>query len=388
MASDPTDLTPHGSGALTVDRLTRRFGQTVALDGASFHTDAGRFVVLLGPSGCGKSTLLRLVAGLDTPSEGRVLIGGRDVTRASPSERGIAMVFQNYALFPHLTVEENIVFGLKARRVAADERRRRLAAAADMLGLAKLLGRRPNQLSGGQQQRVALARAVVAEAPVCLMDEPLSNLDAKLRAEMRRDIRALQRRLGMTMLYVTHDQAEAMSMADQVVLLKDGRIEQDAAPAEMYARPATLFAAAFLGTPPMNLVRLAAGPGGAVAAGSAGPAVAGGERAGLVLGVRPEDVGVAPPGEGVPARVESCEYMGGETIVGCRLGESAEAQRVAVRVPGARGFDAGTVVGLRFGEVLHFFDPATGRRLPDGGAGRPDGGATTPKREERAEVLP
>src|SRR5512132_883503 len=224
--------------AIQLEGVAKYWGASRALDGITFSAPQGSFVVLLGPSGCGKSTTLRLIAGLDTPTAGTIRIGDRDVTHLPPAERGLAMVFQSYALFPHLTVAENIVFGLRVRRVP--DREARLARAAELLGLGALLQRKPAQLSGGQQQRVALARAIVAEAPVCLMDEPLSNLDAKLRAEMRREIRALQQRLGITMVYVTHDQAEAMSMADQVVLLRDGRIEQDATPAELYAHPASV----------------------------------------------------------------------------------------------------------------------------------------------------
>ncbi|HEY2133720.1 MAG TPA: ABC transporter ATP-binding protein [Acetobacteraceae bacterium] len=223
--------------------VTRRWGATTALSDVSLHVAAGSFCVLLGPSGCGKTTCLRIVAGLEQASDGVVEIGGRDVSRLAPAERGLAMVFQSYALFPHLTVAENIVFGLRTRGMAKAGRRARLARAADILGIGHLLDRRPGQLSGGQQQRVALGPAIVAEAPVCLMDEPLSNLDAQLRADIRREILALQRRLGITMLYVTDDQTEAMGMADKVVLLRNGRIEQDAPPADIYATPASSFAA-------------------------------------------------------------------------------------------------------------------------------------------------
>src|SRR6185436_4283208 len=229
-----------------------------AVDGISFALQAGTLNVLLGPSGCGKSTTLRLIAGLEAADSGRITIGDVDVTRLPPARRNIAMVFQSYALFPHLSVAENILFGLKVRRASATEQQRGLKRVAELLGLTKLLERKPNQLSGGQQQRVALGRAIIAEQPVCLMDEPLSNLDAQLRNDMRREIRGLQQKLGMTMVYVTHDQAEAMSMADQVILLRDGRIEQDATPDEMYARPASMFAARFIGTPPMNVVNGAA----------------------------------------------------------------------------------------------------------------------------------
>ena len=217
----------------------------------------GSFTVLLGPSGCGKTTCLRIIAGLETASGGtRRNRRPRRHAICRPPRRGVAMVFQSYALFPHLTVAENIVFGLKARRVPPAERARRLDARRGDARHRSLLHRKPGQLSGGQQQRVALGRAIVAEAPVCLMDEPLSNLDAQLRADMRREILALQRRLGITMLYVTHDQTEAMGMADQIVLLRDGHIEQDAPPEVVYAAPATSFAASFIGTPPMNLFPL------------------------------------------------------------------------------------------------------------------------------------
>src|SRR5690606_23230533 len=246
------DLEPQHSGDriadvrlsdLALEHASEHWGTAVAVADASSSAPAGAFVVLLGPSGCGKSTTLRMIAGLDTPSSGRILIDGRDVTRLPPAQRRIAMVFQSYALFPHLSVRENILFGVKVRKEPARDHERRLARVAELLGLSQLLARKPAQLSGGQQQRVALGRAIIAETSVCLMDEPLSNLDAQLRHEMRREIRALQQKLGITMVYVTHDQTEAMSMADQVVLLNAGRIEQDAAPAELYARPATLFAA-------------------------------------------------------------------------------------------------------------------------------------------------
>jgi sn-glycerol 3-phosphate transport system ATP-binding protein len=232
-----------------------------------------------------------------------------------------------------------------------------------MLGLDKLLARRPSQLSGGQQQRVALARAVVAQAPVCLMDEPLSNLDAKLRAEMRREIRALQQRLGMTMIYVTHDQAEAMSMADQVVLMNHGRLEQDDTPAALYARPSSVFAASFIGMPPMSLLKLDAGAGGAVVAGTDGPPVAPREAAGAVLGVRPEEVTLSPgPGPGLAARTLSVEYLGAETVLTCTVGAG---QTLQARLPGHRALPAGTTLALVLPRTLHLFDADTGRRLPE-----------------------
>ncbi len=276
--------------AISLDRVSKHWGAARAVDDVSFEVEAGSLVVLLGPSGCGKSTTLRLIAGLERVDSGRVSIGGSDVTAAPPSKRRIAMVFQSYALFPHLTVAENIQFGLAVRRVAKAEQAERLARVAGLLGLSALLHRKPSQLSGGQQQRVALGRAIIAEQPVCLMDEPLSNLDAQLRQEMRNEIRALQQSLGMTMVYVTHDQAEAMSMADRVILMREGRIEQDATPSDLYERPATLFAARFIGTPPMNILPLADGPGGAVVAGSAGPALFGGGGAGWRSACAPEAI--------------------------------------------------------------------------------------------------
>src|SRR5690348_8980657 len=266
---------------------TTASGAVRAVDDVSFAFDAGTLNVLLGPSGCGKSTTLRLVAGLEACDGGRVLIDHRDVTRLPPAARSIAMVFQSYALFPHLTVAENVSFGLRVRRTPAAERAERLARVADLLGLTPLLERKPSQLSGGQQQRVALGRAIIAQAPVCLMDEPLSNLDAQLRAEMRLEIRALQRKLGITMVYVTHDQVEAMSMADRVVLLRAGRIEQNGTPVSLYERPANTFVARFIRTPPMSLLRRRAARGGAVITGTHAQAVLDAGCAAGVLGVRP-----------------------------------------------------------------------------------------------------
>ena len=323
-----------------------------AVDDVSFAFDAGTLNVLLGPSGCGKSTTLRLIAGLEASDGGRILIGNRDVTRLPPARRSIAMVFQSYALFPHLSVAENILFGLRVRKVAADERAARLAKVADLLGLAPLLARKPSQLSGGQQQRVALGRAIIAQAPVCLMDEPLSNLDAQLRAEMRLEIRALQRKLGITMVYVTHDQVEAMSMADRVVLLRAGRIEQNGTPVELYERPANTFVARFIGTPPMNLLRLEAARGGAVIAGTEGPVVLDEGCAPGMLGVRPEHMQLAFE-SGVRAGVDSVEYLGGDSLVSCRIGD----QPIAVRVAGSVALARGDATWVRWaGGAQHYFD--------------------------------
>jgi sn-glycerol 3-phosphate transport system ATP-binding protein len=331
---------------ISVCHVSKYWGATPAVDDVSFEADAASLVVLLGPSGCGKSTTLRLIAGLEQVSSGRICIGGADVTALPPARRRIAMVFQSYALFPHLSVAENILFGLKVRKVAAPERARRLNRVAALLGLEPLLARKPSQLSGGQQQRVALGRAIIAETPVCLMDEPLSNLDAQLRAEMRREIRSIQQNLGITMVYVTHDQSEAMSMADQVILMRDGRVEQAAAPDEMYARPATVFAARFIGTPPMNI--LPAAPDMAMADN-------------LLLGVRPEHV-LLGSDIGMPARVQSVEFLGADTVVTCATG----GETVTARVPGKAVFAAGAAIRVHWRpEHLHFFDAASGTRRDD-----------------------
>jgi sn-glycerol 3-phosphate transport system ATP-binding protein len=323
--------------------VQKSWGEVNALHAIDLRIDSGSFCVLLGPSGCGKSTTLRIIAGLESASSGQVLIDGTDVTHRPPAERGIAMVFQNYALFPHLSVAENIGFGLSVRKVPAAQARERLEETAALLGLQGLLDRKPSQLSGGQQQRVALGRALVARAKVCLMDEPLSNLDAQLRQEMRRELRELQRKLGLTVVYVTHDQTEAMSMADQVVLLSRGRVEQAGTPQALYAKPATTFAARFIGTPPMNLLRLEDGR-------IAGSDHAVGQNA-ATLGVRPESI--ALDAAGVPALVESTEYLGADLILHCRIG----SESLLVRTDGRQQAEAGQTVGLRWSaQDAHGFD--------------------------------
>ncbi len=343
---------------IVLEKVSKRFGAVKAVADVSFRAQAGKFVVLLGPSGCGKSTLLRLIAGLEEVGEGKILIDGRDVTALDPTRRRISMVFQSYALFPHLTVAENIVFGLRVRRVSPEKRRHRLARVAELVGLAEQLDRKPQQLSGGQRQRVALARAIVSENRICLMDEPLSNLDAQLRHEMRVEIRALQQRLGITVVYVTHDQVEAMSMADHVILLRGGHIEQEGTPAELYAKPATTFAARFIGTPAMNLVALEDGPKGALIRGTAAPAVLAGRGAGLTLGIRPEHIRLVDEG-GVPGAVISAEYHGADTVVTARVGEA----QLLVRAPGQVALAAGSQVRLGWEPgALHIFDAQNGMR--------------------------
>ncbi len=333
---------------IVLNQLTKTWGTTTVVNGISFTVKAGSFAVLLGPSGCGKSTTLRMLAGLDAPTSGSITIGGQDVTHASPSARKLSMVFQSYALFPHMDVRGNILFGLKVRKEPAADYERRLTRVVDMLSLNGLLDRKPGQLSGGQQQRVALARAIIAETPVCLMDEPLSNLDAKLRQEMRRDIRDLQRKLGVTMVYVTHDQTEAMSMADQVILMRAGQIEQDGTPEDLYNRPATTFAATFIGTPPTNIF-----PG----------------HDGMQIGVRPEHVrvveGIGMEGGGVEATVVGNEYLGSDTLVACEVTDSGAAPwRIVAKLPGRQQPAPGTRLRLGWdAQHEHHFDSATGRRV-------------------------
>jgi sn-glycerol 3-phosphate transport system ATP-binding protein len=323
--------------AITLDHVSKSWGPMRAVDDVSLTAEEGSLLVLLGPSGCGKSTTLRLIAGLEQPDQGTVAIGGTDVTHLSPAQRKIAMVFQSYALFPHLSVAENIVFGLRVRRVARAERDARLKRVAEIVGLSHLLERKPAQLSGGQRQRVALGRAIIAEARVCLMDEPLSNLDAKLRHEMRTEIRALQQRLGMTMVYVTHDQTEAMTMADRVVLMRDGRVEQNGTPEELYNRPVTAFTARFIGTPPMNLI-------------------ARGDR---LLGIRPEHIRIVSQ-DGHAARVKAVEHLGADSIILCEI----EGQPVSVRQEGFSKAAPGDDVRLVWDACHeHQFDQASGRRL-------------------------
>lgn len=341
---------------IELEAVAKSWGDTTALRAMNLHIPAGSFCVLLGPSGCGKSTTLRIIAGLETATSGQVRIGGKDVTQLPPAERGIAMVFQNYALFPHLSVRENIGFGLSVRKVPKAEAEKRLSEAAELLGLSHLLDRKPGQLSGGQQQRVALGRALVAQAHVCLMDEPLSNLDAQLRQEMRAELRELQQRLGLTVVYVTHDQAEAMSMADQVVLQHQGKVEQCAAPREMYARPATTFAARFIGTPAMNLLQLQQGC-------IAGSDIQTGMASAATMGLRPEAVqwGAVASTEGmtVQARVTGQEYLGADVVMRCQLG----SEQITVRAPGNLIPENDSLVPLHWArQDMHFFD-ANGQRV-------------------------
>jgi multiple sugar transport system ATP-binding protein len=314
-----------------IERVSKAYGDVAVLRDVSAEVDDGEFVVLVGPSGCGKTTLLRTVAGFERPGAGRVLIGSDDVTGWPPARRGVAMVFQSYALYPHMTVRENIAFGLEIARVPGPEIAARIEAAAGILQIGSLLARRPRELSGGQRQRVAIGRAIVRQPRVFLFDEPLSNLDAELRVQMRVELVKLHERLGATMIYVTHDQVEAMTMADRIVVLNKGRVEQAGAPLDLYDRPCNLFVAGFIGSPRMNFVEVAASavesggvavalPGGAVLRVPAdGTGVAPG--AALTLGVRPESLTLLPGASDarLPGTAEVVEHLGSEALAHLRL---------------------------------------------------------------------
>ena len=336
--------------AISLTNISKSWDGVKAVDNVNIEVPAGTFTVLLGPSGCGKSTTLRIIAGLEFADEGTATIGERDVTNTPPVKRDIAMVFQSYALFPHLTVAENILFGLKVRRVDRRQQNARLQATATMLGLEDYLHRKPSQLSGGQQQRVALGRAIIADKPVCLMDEPLSNLDARLRNSMRTEIRDLQQSLGFSMVYVTHDQAEAITMADQVIVMCQGRVEQSGTPRDIYQRPASTFVAGFIGTPPMNLINC----DGLSALTSVDT-----NSTSHIVGVRPEDV-IVSTSQGIAASVEHVEYMGADLLADCRIDD----QPVLARVSGATRLQRGQTTYLSWAsDAMHFFDAGSGKRL-------------------------
>jgi multiple sugar transport system ATP-binding protein len=342
-----------------------------AVDALDLQVDPGEFMVLVGPSGSGKSTALRMIAGLEQVDSGGIGSGGRDVTWERPQDRDVAMVFQNYALYPFLNVEENIAFPLKMAKVPKDERRRRVHEAAELLELSQLLGRKPSQLSGGQRQRVAMGRAIVRQPSAFLMDEPLSNLDALLRVQMRSEIASLQRRLGVTTVYVTHDQVEAMTMGTRVAVLRDGRLQQCAAPREMYERPANAFVAGFIGSPPMNLLTVALHEARAVELGGlrielpAAVASAAAE-AGLsevTVGIRPESLELAGA-EGIAGRVRSVEHLGADAHVSCAIACAGGEQQLVARTGAGRVPHDEELVTLRLSPAaVHWFSPAGGERL-------------------------
>ena len=296
--------------AIEVKNLSKSWAEIDAVKNVSFKVPEKSFTVLLGPSGCGKSTILKMLSGLENVTSGNIKIKNHDVTDLEVSKRGVSMVFQSYALFPHLNVKENIQFGLKVRKVPLNEREKRVAEAAKAVGLSDLLDRKPANLSGGQRQRVALARSIVSDQSVCLMDEPLSNLDSKLRAEMRDEIRDLQQRLGLTVVYVTHDQVEAMSMADQIILLNAGEIIQKGAPEEIYNNPNSIFSAQFIGLPPMNILKLKNIDEAALSKENNNKIKA--CKNPINLGIRPEHITFSE--KGLPVIVKGIDYFGGETV--------------------------------------------------------------------------
>ena len=352
--------------------VSKRFGSQEVVRALSLEIEDGELMVLVGPSGCGKSTVLRMIAGLEEVSEGTILIGGRDVTHLQPKERDIAMVFQSYALYPHMTVRQNLEFGLKVRGVARAEREQLVTSTATMLEINELLGRRPRQLSGGQRQRVAVGRAIVRQPAVFLFDEPLSNLDARLRTQTRVEIARLQRQLGTTSIYVTHDQVEAMTLGHRIAVLRDGRLEQVGTPAELYQRPATTFVATFIGSPPMTLLEAQVIGGGLgldagvltlpAVPGLAGHKLADGSR--VIAGIRPESV--RPPGAvaansaaTVSGEVVVVEPLGSQVHVQLKLGD----QMLAAMLPPSTMPRPGEqlTLAIDLGE-LHLFDEG-GRRL-------------------------
>ena len=357
--------------SVTLRRLTKTFdiGGKPALHDLTLQVGDGEFLVLLGPSGCGKTTALRCIAGLEAPSAGEILIGEREVTHLAPGDRDVAMVFQNYGLYPHLTVRANVAFGLEVRRVPKPDIARRVQETAERLGIAELLERRPAQLSGGQRQRVALGRAIVRNPQVFLFDEPLSNLDATLRSEMRAELLQLHRALGATMIYVTHDQAEAMTMGERIAVLHEGRLRQLGTPAEIYGMPADAFVARFTGNPGMNVLRGQGrassegerGGAGVVDCGSLSVPVALEHYEGeILLGVRPEHVSLCAVGQGVGnAAVRVVESLGAETLVHVDAG----GQTLVAKLPGMVELHVGATVGVHLDRRrLHLFDGA-GERL-------------------------
>jgi multiple sugar transport system ATP-binding protein len=370
------------TGTISLDGVTKHFpGGVVAVDDLSLDVEPGEFLVLVGPSGCGKTTALRMVAGLEEVTSGRIRINDRDVTRLPPRHRDVAMVFQNYALYAHMSVRGNIGFGLKMMRMPKREIRRRVDEAAAMLGLSDLLDRKPRQLSGGQRQRVAMGRAIVREPAAFLMDEPLSNLDAKLRVEMRSEIIRVQRRIAAPTLYVTHDQTEAMTMGDRVAILRDGVLQQLGTPDEVYDDPVNAFVAGFIGSPPMNLIdaRLEPAEGGMTAVFGAARlpiprrvldrrrTLAGHLEGEVVLGIRPEDFAPAddrrPDRQRIALTVDRVESLGSEQVAYLMTGAEPRkpiTARVERRVPLIEGTEVELAVDP---DRLYFFDPQSGEAL-------------------------
>ena len=328
---------------VTFDSVAKRYGDVSVIEDLSLHIDDRELMVLVGPSGCGKSTALRMIAGLEDISGGTIAIGGRVVNDVAPKDRDIAMVFQSYALYPHMTARENLEFGLRMRGVARDEMRRRVDDAAEILGITQLLERKPKDLSGGQRQRIAVGRAIVRKPAVFLFDEPLSNLDAKLRVQMRAEITRLQQTLGTTSVYVTHDQVEAMTMGHRITVLREGKIQQIGTPGEVYEHPANVFVAQFIGTPPMNLIPATALPLRLPLA----------EGRPMIAGIRPEHITL---GDGFPATIDLVEPIGHESIV---YATASGEKLVAIFDPHEAPRMGETVSLAVDPERVHLFDAAT-----------------------------
>ena len=353
-------------------KIHKTYDEEEVIHGVDCHIADGEFLVIVGPSGCGKSTLLRMVAGLETITEGDIHIGERVVNDLEPAQRDIAMVFQNYALYPHMSVFNNMAYGLKIRGLAKSEIEERVRKAADILELGEFLKRSPRQLSGGQRQRVAMGRAIVREPSVFLFDEPLSNLDAKLRVQMRLEIKKLQERLGITSIYVTHDQVEAMTLGHRLMVLNAGYVEQLGTPIELYERPASIFVAGFIGSPSMNLLDACIGadggsvelPGGESLA-ITGPAANIEAGRPVTLGLRPEHLEQAVDGNGVAhLHVDVVEHLGADTIVHGHFGSSRTD--LTVRLPGVRYLQSGEALALTVNPAhVHLFDAESGARLGD-----------------------
>ncbi len=353
--------------SINLKDVVKRYGvgakANPVIHGVNAEIADGEFIVIVGPSGCGKSTLLRMVAGLEEISGGQISIGGRVVNDVEPSERDIAMVFQNYALYPHMSVFDNMAYGLKIAKLPLDEIQQRVDKAAKILELAPYLQRKPRELSGGQRQRVAMGRAIVRQPQVFLFDEPLSNLDAKLRAQTRLEIQKLHAELGVTSLFVTHDQVEAMTLAQRMIVMNAGRMEQIGTPEEVYHRPATTFVAGFIGSPPMNLIKGVADGSRFIVDGQTLPLPGAAPRSGeLILGLRPEHASLRPAGNlGWQLKVEMLEMLGAERLVYCSAGSVLFTVRVeATLVPPK----IGNIVTLQAApDQLHWFDPATTQRI-------------------------
>ncbi|HET8665628.1 MAG TPA: sn-glycerol-3-phosphate ABC transporter ATP-binding protein UgpC [Nocardioides sp.] len=344
--------------------VSRRFGDVQALHGLDLTVADGEFLILVGPSGCGKSTALRLLAGLDKPTSGDILIGGRSVVRLGPGERDIAMVFQNYALYPHMSVFQNLAYGLRQRRTPRAEVERRVRETAALLDIDQLLDRKPGQLSGGQRQRVAMGRALVRRPQAFLLDEPLSNLDAKLRTQVRGDLKRLHRELPITSIYVTHDQVEAMTLGDRICVMSAGEVQQIGTTDDIYHHPANTFVAGFMGSPPMNLV-----PGtvraGRVRVGGAELSDAPGPDRAVTVGFRPEDLRIGGPQEtgAVPVRIDFCEPLGSHVLVHAWVatGEGDDENVVIAQAPPGTAYDSGARVGLVIAPgKTYLFDAETG----------------------------